>query len=379
MTAIDYASSGDAHPAGNKRVIRPATMIIGLSSTTLLLLATLHVIDEGYIRRDVLDLQSGEAWRTGGWLSQIVLRIVGLLPDIAWQQLALSLIAAGVSGVLLAAIYNRLRANGWFVFGAVMLLVALAVHAGALHMLTANSLAIPLFVAFAVLIPAIRAMEDTGDVQSAIGLGMVMPLLLLLASPITAPLVVPFALGAAFASPDARSDPRAFVAMLLVAVLPTLIVAIGIIGFVAQARLDLVDALLPYVRAYSDFHLGDPTDSLFALVAFAPVMVVPIAYCFWASLPERRHVFSALAVIVMPLYLVLARETLVTTMSPIIPPLALIATFVSWLAVVRLPSALRQLALVLLALSAALSWTLPGLWTDPEWKAALLTLPAPPF
>jgi hypothetical protein len=55
----------------------------------------------------------------------------------------------------------------------------------------------------------------------------------------------------------------------------------------------------------------------------------------------------------------------------------LLATFVSWLAVVRLPLALRMLALAMLALSVVLSWTLPGLWEDQPWKAALLSLPAP--
>jgi hypothetical protein len=202
--------------------------------------------------------------------------------------------------------------------------------------------------------------------------------LLLLASPITTPLVVPLAIGAALANRDARRDPRAFVAMLLVALLPTVIVAIGILGFVAQARLDLAGALLPYVRTYSDIHAGDPTDSLMALAAFAPVLVVPIAYCFWPQPAGQKHLFSALAVIALPLYLVLARETLVTTMTPMIPPLALIAAFVSWLAVVRLPIALRVLAVAMLALSALLSWTQAGIWEDAVWKAALLAMPAPP-
>jgi hypothetical protein len=364
-----------AKPA--KRVIRPATLIIGIAAVTMLLLIALNVIDAGYVRRDIEALQSGEAWRTGGWLSQIVLRVVGLLRDTPLQQTSLSLIAAVVSGGLFALLYDRLRANGWFIIGAILVLIAIGCHTGFLYVLTANSRAIPLLFAFAVLIPAIRSMEDTGDVQAAIVLGLMMPLLLL-ASPITTPLIVPLAIGAALADRDGRRDPRAFVAMLLVAILPTLIVAIGILGFAAQARVELADVLLPYVRTFSDIHLGDPTDSLLALAAFAPVLVVPIVYCSWPQLPERRHIFSALAIVALPLYLVAAREMLVTTMTPIIPPLALIAAFVSWLAVVRLPMALRILALLMLALSALLSWTQPGLWDDPVWNAALLSLPLAP-
>jgi hypothetical protein len=358
-----------------KPLVRPATLIIGIISTALLMLIALHVINAGFIRRDIEALQNGEAWQTGGWLSQIVLRVVSLLDDTQVQQTSLSLIAAAVSGVLLATLYDRLRANGWLIAGSVLVLVALSLHAGSLYVLTANSRGIPLLVAFAVLIPAIRSMEETGDVQSAIGMGLLLPLLLL-ASPVTTPLLIPFAIGAALANPDARRDPRAFVAMLLVTILPTLIVAIGILGFVAQARLDVAQALLPYVHAYSEIQFGDPTDSLLALAAFAPVMIVPIAYCFWPGLPERRHIYSALAVVILPLYLVIARETLTTIMTPITPPLALLAAFVSWLALVRLPTQLRLLAFTMLVLAAVASWTLPQLWTVPEWKDALLS---PPF
>jgi hypothetical protein len=54
------------------------------------------------------------------------------------------------------------------------------------------------------------------------------------------------------------------------------------------------------------------------------------------------------------------------------PAVALLTAFVSWLAVVRLPLALRMLALVLLVASVACSWMFTGFWDDPDWKAALL-------
>jgi len=256
------------------------------------------------------------------------------------------------------------------IIGAVLVLLALGLHAGVLYTITAQSRAIPLYIAIAALIPAIRSMEEVGDVQAAIGLGLVLPLLLL-ASPVIAPLILPLAIGAALANPDARRDPRAFVAMLLVALLPTLIVAIGIFGFLAQAGFDLADALLPYVNTYSRPQLSDPTSTLLALAAFAPVGLVPLVYCIYRGLPERRQIVSALLVLGLPLYLVLLRSTFVPAMTPIVPPTALIAGFVSWLTVARLPMALRVFAVAMLAVSAAASWLLPAMASDPAWLAAL--------
>jgi hypothetical protein len=69
-----------------KRFIRTATGIIWVVSLAALLLITWHVIDAGFIRRDIEDLRAGEAWRTGGWLSQLVLSLVGLVPNLDWQQ-----------------------------------------------------------------------------------------------------------------------------------------------------------------------------------------------------------------------------------------------------------------------------------------------------
>jgi hypothetical protein len=252
------------------------------------------------------------------------------------------------------------------------MLLLLASHVNVLYTITAASRGMPLYLAFAVIIPAIRKMEEVGDVQSTIGLGLLMPLLLL-AGPLTTPLIIPLALGAALADPDGRRDARAFVAMLLVAVIPAVIVAIGVVGFVAQSGIGVENVLLPYVGAYGALQLGDIRQSLGVLFTFAPVAVVPIVYCVWPNLPEKRHVWSALAVVAMPAYLATARMVFTSSMQPFVPAVALLAAYVSWLCVVRLPTLLRVVAIVMLAVAVVVSWTQTAFWDDAAWKAALFS------
>jgi hypothetical protein len=354
------------------RPTRPAVIAVTLTALFCFLFVAQHVIDAGFIRRDIAALQAGEEWKTGGWLSQLVLNAVGVIRDLELQQLILSLAAASVAGVLMGVLYVRLRRNGWFIVGALVVLVAIGGHALVLYAISAASRSIPLYFALAAMIPVIRHLEDVGDVQSAIGLGLMMPLLLL-AGPSTTPLVLVFALGAALANKDARQDSRAFFAMLLVAVLPTVIVGIAIVGFAAQARLDIVGVLLPYLPAYSSVAIGDWQGALLRLFIYAPVMVVPIVYCFAPRLPEKRHVWSALAVVVLPTYLAVGNAIFPWNIPLHAPAVALLATFASWLAVVRLSLLLRMAAIMLLLAATAASWSQNTYWHDAEWTAALFS------
>ena len=359
-----------------KPFMRTATVIVWVVSLAVLLLIAWHVIDAGFVRRDIEALREGEAWRTGGWLSQLVLSLVGLIPNLDWQQQILSLTAAVFAGLAFGLLYDRMRANGWTIVGSVLMLLLLASHANVLYAITAASRGLPLYFAFAAIIPAIRKMEEVGDVQSTIGLGLLMPLVLL-AGPLTTPLIIPLALGAALADPDGRRDPRAFVAMLLVALIPALIVAIGVVGFVAQSGIGVENVILPYYATYGELRLGDVAYSLGILFTFAPVAVVPLLYCIWPNLPEKRHVWSALAVVAMPVWLAAGRMIFSSSMQPFVPAVALLAAYISWLCVVRLPFLLRVLAMVALAIAVLASWTHTGFWDDPLWREALFSrLPA---
>jgi hypothetical protein len=124
-------------------------------------------------------------------------------------------------------------------------------------------------------------------------------------------------------------------------------------------------------RSFNDVHLGDVAGSVIALVTYAPAIVIPLVYCVWPGIKDRK-LASALAVVGLPLYLAAARVMVNTTMTPLTPSVAFIVAFLSWLAVVRLPFVLRLSALVLLVLGSVHSWLPNEVWNDPDWKAALL-------
>jgi hypothetical protein len=367
----DLALSSPAAPA-RKPFMRTATAIVWAVSLAAFVLVAWHVVDAGFVRRDIEALQAGEAWRTGGWLTQVVLSLVALIPNLGWQQTVLSLMAAVFAGLAFGLLYDRMRAYGWTIVGSASLLLLFASHANVLYAITAASRGLPLYFAFAVIIPAIRQMEKVGDVQSTIGLGLLMPLVLL-AGPLTTPLIIPLAIGAALADPDGRRDPRAFVAMLLVAVIPALIVAIGVVGFVAQSGIGVENIILPYLSTYGGLRLGNVGESLGVLYTLAPVAVVPLLYCIWPNLPEKRHYWSAVAVVVMPTYLAVARMVFNSSMQQFVPAVAMLAAYISWLCVVRLPVLLRVVAIVALAAAVGASWTQTAFWDDAAWKAALFS------
>jgi len=131
--------------------------------------------------------------------------------------------------------------------------------------------------------------------------------------------------------------------------------------------------ILPYVVTYGALKLGDIARSLGILFTLAPVAAIPLLYCVWPNVGEKRHAWSALAVVAMPAYLAVARMTFNSSMQAFVPAIALLAAYVSWLCVVRLPLLLRALAIVALAIAVLASWTQTSFWDDAAWKAALFS------
>ena len=186
--------------------------------------------------------------------------------------------------------------------------------------------------------------------------GLVLPLLLL-AGPATTLLIVPLAIASALANPDGRSDRGAFVALLVVAMMPTLIMVVAVFGFGLAAGIDPAELILPYAHAFSGMRFATFGSALNDLLILAPVAALPIVHCFFAD--RRRRLVSALAVVGLPLYLALGNAVFPWHLPVWTPAAALLACFAAWLAVARVRGPFRVAALLLLAGSAAASWLLP--------------------
>ncbi|MBI4920603.1 MAG: hypothetical protein HY834_02550 [Devosia nanyangense] len=344
---------------------------VALAAVTAFVLLAATLLRRGYASPDFDAMLTDDAGRrSGGWLSEIVLFGIRALPDDWAQQTALALLPAIAAGLLFGVLYHCVRDSDWGAPAALLLMVLLGGHALVLYAITSAGMQIPTLIALGALIPAIRRLESVGDVQADVSFGLVLPLLLL-AGPQTAPLILPLAMASAIANPDGRRDHRAFIAMLLVAVMPTLIVIVGVVGFAMQAGIDPADLLVPYVRAFASVHLDGLVTGLADMTVLAPVAIIPIVYCF---IPDRRRrCWSALAVVGLPVYLALGNAVFPWHLPAWVPAVAQLSTFAAWAAVARVRLPLRVATLALLAVAAAASWALPAIWTDTEWKAALLS------
>ena len=122
MTAELPADTVSRRRAGDDRLV---VVAVSLTAMFVFLWLAERVIQSGYVRRDIALLEAGDAWRRGGWLSQLVLWLVGFLPERNLRQTALSLLGAVAGGALVGMLYGRLRANGWFAIGAPWLVACL--------------------------------------------------------------------------------------------------------------------------------------------------------------------------------------------------------------------------------------------------------------
>jgi hypothetical protein len=273
-----------------------------------------------------------------------------------------------VVGLFAALLFANLRRNDWRTWRASAVVLFLAGNALALYAITAAVSAIPLILACALIVPSIRRLESVGDVQAEMGFGMVLPLFLL-AGPLTTPLVPVLAVMSALTDPEARRDFRAFIAMFLVAILPSLIVLFALLSMHFDHGGKLADFLAPYAGIYTRDGPADWLRALTDMALLAPVAIVPLIYCLR---PDRRmQPWSALAVVAVPFYLMLGRILFGWHVDPWVPAAALIAGFAAWISVSRLAPHLRAASVAMLFISATASWMYAAKELDPEWHAAL--------
>jgi hypothetical protein len=297
---------------------------------------------------------------SGAWLTDLVALALGML-SLPWPMpIMLSVFSACAVGALLAWLYSRLRFNNWSPATALWLVGGLAAHPVIVAAVETDHATIPLMLACAVVVPAVRRLESVGDVQAEMGFGLMLPILFL-AGPATAPLIPLLAVFGACSDPTARHDSRAFVAMLLVAVLPSLLVLIGLFGMLGTAR-----SLGAFVGIYRDWYTAGPQggDDLRRIGASVAVTILPfslltIAYCLRDD--RRRQVWSAIAVPALPFYVAAGAATFSWPLAPTVPTAVLLAAYASWLSVARLTPTFRALAILLLLCSTLAGWGIPAL------------------
>jgi len=362
-------ASGGSYPAVRRSARRRTNSLAAGFAVALFLLLLRNLIVSGYVNDPAVNLQVSEgSWQSGVWMSEIVLFLLRFLPAGNIQELALNCFAPLVAGALIGLLYHNLRDSNWPRYAALAVIAAVAAHPLTLYTITAASLPSPILVAFAAIIPVIRRLEAIGDVQAEVTLGLALPLLLL-AGPETAPLIVPLALLSVFWNPDARREFRAFLAMFIVALLPTMMVALGVLGFALHNHIEIGAALAPYAAAFSHFEPGRWADGLLPLALMSPIALVPAIHCL---VPDRRRkMWSALCVIAFPLYLAIGREVFVWSMPDWVPAVALIACFAAWAAVVRLHRPMRYATLALLALTVVIAWQSIGFPGAAAWTQGL--------
>ena len=296
----------------------------------------------------------------GAWLADLVARPIMALPWPWPIETVLAVVAACVLGTLIAWLYERLVYNNWTRIEALLFVVFLTGSSAIMAAVTGDHRAIATMVACIAIVPGIRRIESVGDVQANMSFGLVLPLLFL-AGPPLAPLILPLALFGALADPVARHDWRAFVAMFLVAVMPTLLVITGMVGLFGIPEVMRL-AREVYAPTFSFARL-DHAATQALVTQFArtvlPFAIVIVAYMFMRD--RRWQPVSAIAAIVLPLYLVCGAFAFSWPISPSLPTVAFLGAYASWLSVARLRPVSRWVSIMLMLLTAALSWSAPVL------------------
>lgn len=337
------------------------------AGAVLTLLAAAWTLGEGGANLPAISGEPAASAYDGAWLSQIVVWIVTHLPVPLPSATLLSLFSALALGALLAWLYQRLVFNDWPVVEALVFVMALGANSIVVGTITVDHTAIPVMLACAAIVPGIRRLESVGDVQAEMSFGLVLAFLLL-AGPAPALLIPVLALFGTLSDRTARSDPRAFLAMFLVAIMPTLLVLAGLFGLLG------VDRAVPLFKAiYIDPFQPDLlyVEGMRAFLRVFAATVLPaglLIAAYWLQLDRRRQPWSALAVLVLPVYVIAGAYLFSWPVAETVPTAVFLGAFAAWLSVARLTPVFRRAAMALILLGAVVSWTAPGLAPPIPWE-----------
>jgi hypothetical protein len=334
----------------------------------LFAIAWLWAADSGHGLQSVA---MSEGTRDGAWLSDMVVWLLGALPFDLPLNTLLAVFSAGVLGALIAWLYRRLIYNDWPSFEALVFVGALACNSFIVSAVTADHRVIPLMLACAAVVPGIRRLESVGDVQAEMSFGLLLPLLFL-AGPSTALLIPMLAVFGALSDSETRRNRSAFVAMFLVAIMPTLLVLTGLVGMLGVGEAVRLATEI-YGPAFQPEPLPRSEWSPFLLIfAYAVLPFAALIVAYWLQRDRRRQPWSAVAVLALPVYLLIGALFFSWPMSPAAPATVFLGAFASWLAVARLTPTFRRASIALMILGTIVSWSAFVLASNPAWHRAPL-------
>jgi hypothetical protein len=309
-----------------------------------------------------------------GWEHGSLLRVlaVWLARWLAFVDTDTALVLVYVLLASLGAVlsYRFLRVSDWPAVQALLALLLVASHGVLLFAVTTASPEFLVVLAVGVLIPAQRRLEAVGDVQAIINYGLTLPLLLM-AGPSVAALIVLLVLAVPFREAEARQKPQVFAAMLLVAVVPTLIIIAGVLAMAGRVGIGLDVLVGPFARAFTPAR-QPVLPMLFLIAATAPVALVLV---FHAAIPDRRRkLLTTLVAFALPFYLAVGNGVFNWQLAPWTPAAAMLACVLGWLCATRVRPWMRWLALGLLFASSIASWLLAPVWADAAWLDGLMPI-----
>lgn len=339
-----------------------------------LLVAALLLFLGGNLAGNGIVVQSGMAnpaalpgWEHGSLLRVLVVWIASWFAafDAGTALVLIHVLLAGFGALLT---YRFLVVSGWAPFQASLALCLVACHGVLVFATTTTSAEFLLLLAAVALIPAQRRLEAVGDVRSVINYSLTL-ILLLMAGPPLAALLPLLVLAVPFQEAEARQKPQVFVAMLLVAAIPTLIIMTGVWAMAARAGIGVDILVQPFVQQFA-LSRQPATHMMVLLAAMAPVALVLAIH---GAVPDRRRKpLTTLVALGLPLYLVIGNSSFDWQLAAWTPAAAMMATALGWLCATRVRPWLRWLTLALLMVSTLASWLLAPLWADPAWLDGLL-------
>ena len=319
--------------------------------------------------------EPGDAGMLAGWEHGSLLRVVAVWIA-SWfgfpvgADTGLVLLYVMLAGVGSAIAYRALRVSDWPAAQALLAVALFAANGLLVYSVTTASHEFLLLLVLAALIPARRLLEAVGDVQSIINYGLTLTLLLM-AGPPLAMLIPVLVLAVPLRDAEARQKPQVFGAMLLVAVVPTLIIMAGVWALAARAGLPLDVMIEPFTQTVS-LSPQPIVASLLLLAATAPVGIGMFIHLLVAD--RRRKILTSILALLLPAYLLVGNSQLDWEFAVWLPAAAMMATTMGWLGATRVRPWMRLLTLGLLAAGTMASWLLAPTWADAAWLDGLLPM-----